>query len=186
MVQRPSGGTPGDGAMDGPFTPDDTVQVPGAERTVTVWQPDLSTAGLLQAPVGRFTDRSDWISLHAPGTSNPNGVPGLQVDGYFPDTSTFNTTHGWNQSVVLFAVLTVLIAARSGASRMAVSRGGDWTARFIADRPDSVWVRGVPTAGVVTVARQLAEAGQDLPVQPVAVGLQGDQGQVGQSGAADG
>jgi hypothetical protein len=39
------------------------------------------------------------------------------------------------------------------ASRMAVSRGGDWTARFIADRPDSVWVRGVPTAGVVTVAR---------------------------------
>ncbi|MGR6964245.1 hypothetical protein ACU610_07285 [Geodermatophilus sp. URMC 61] len=41
----------------------------------------------------------------------------------------------------------------AGASRMAVSRGGDWTARFIADRPDSVWVRGVPTAGVVTVAR---------------------------------
>jgi hypothetical protein len=39
------------------------------------------------------------------------------------------------------------------ASRMAVSRGGDWTARFIADRPQSVWVRGVPTAGVVTVAR---------------------------------
>src|SRR4051812_49765 len=41
----------------------------------------------------------------------------------------------------------------AGASRMAVSRGGDWTARFIADRPDLVWVRGVPTAGVVTVAR---------------------------------
>ncbi len=41
----------------------------------------------------------------------------------------------------------------AGASRMAVSRGGDWTARFIADQPDSVWVRGVPTAGVVTVAR---------------------------------
>jgi hypothetical protein len=39
------------------------------------------------------------------------------------------------------------------ASRMAVSRVGDWTARFIADRPESVWVRGVPTAGVVTVAR---------------------------------
>jgi hypothetical protein len=39
------------------------------------------------------------------------------------------------------------------ASRMAVSRVGDWTARFIADRPESVWVRGVPTAGVVMVAR---------------------------------
>jgi predicted ferric reductase len=37
--------------------------------------------------------------------------------------------------------------------RMAVSRSGDWTAQFIADRPSSVWVRGVPTAGVVTVAR---------------------------------
>ena len=24
------------------------------------------------------------------------GVPGLQIDGYFPDTSTSNTTHGWN------------------------------------------------------------------------------------------
>jgi len=41
----------------------------------------------------------------------------------------------------------------AGASRMAVSRGGDWTARFIAHPPASVWVRGVPTAGVVTVAR---------------------------------
>jgi hypothetical protein len=39
------------------------------------------------------------------------------------------------------------------ASRMAVSRGGDWTTAFIADKPESVWVRGVPTAGVVTVAR---------------------------------
>jgi hypothetical protein len=43
--------------------------------------------------------------------------------------------------------------ADADASRMAVSRVGDWTARFIADRPESVWVRGVPTAGVVTVAR---------------------------------
>jgi hypothetical protein len=41
----------------------------------------------------------------------------------------------------------------AGSSRMAVSRSGNWTARFIADPPDSVWVRGVPTAGVVTVAR---------------------------------
>ena len=31
-----------------------------------------------------------------PGTVNPSGVPGIQLDGYFPDTSTFNTTHGWN------------------------------------------------------------------------------------------
>jgi hypothetical protein len=24
------------------------------------------------------------------------GARGLQVDGYFPDNSSFNTTHGWN------------------------------------------------------------------------------------------
>jgi hypothetical protein len=41
----------------------------------------------------------------------------------------------------------------STAYRMAISRAGDWTERFIADRPESVWVRGVPTAGVVSVAR---------------------------------
>jgi hypothetical protein len=41
----------------------------------------------------------------------------------------------------------------STAYRMAVSRAGDWTAQFIADQPGSVWVRGVPTAGVVSVAR---------------------------------
>jgi hypothetical protein len=41
----------------------------------------------------------------------------------------------------------------AGASRMVVSCGGDWTARFIAEPPASVWLRGVPTAGVVTVSR---------------------------------
>ena len=42
------------------------------------------------------TDRSDWEGLNASGTVNPTGVPGLQIDGYFPDTSTSNGTHGWN------------------------------------------------------------------------------------------
>ncbi len=90
------GRRPGDGAVPRSCTPSDTVEVPGAEAAVTACLPDLTTAGLLQAPAGEFTDRADWISLHAPGTSNPSGVPGLQVDGYFPDTSVFNTTHGWN------------------------------------------------------------------------------------------
>lgn len=30
------------------------------------------------------------------GTRNPSGVPGIQIDGYFPDDSTSNPTHGWN------------------------------------------------------------------------------------------
>ncbi len=34
--------------------------------------------------------------LHSTATKNPSGVPGIQIDGYFHDDSTFNTTHGWN------------------------------------------------------------------------------------------
>ncbi|GGL96443.1 hypothetical protein [Nakamurella endophytica] len=46
------------------------------------------------------------------------------------------------------------MTAREGTGyRLAVSRAGDWTSRFIDDRPDHVWVRGVPTTGVGTVAR---------------------------------
>jgi hypothetical protein len=34
--------------------------------------------------------------LQPAGARNPSGIPGIQLDGYFPDTSTFNTDHGWN------------------------------------------------------------------------------------------
>src|SRR6476469_3002848 len=54
---------------------------------------DLTTASTVAT---NHTDASDWAGLNAPGTHNPNGVPGIQVDGYFPDTSTSNTHHGWN------------------------------------------------------------------------------------------
>lgn len=37
--------------------------------------------------------------------------------------------------------------------RVVISRAGDWTATAIADAPTIMWVRGVPTAGVATVAR---------------------------------
>lgn len=37
--------------------------------------------------------------------------------------------------------------------RLAVSRAGNWTADFIDDRPEAVWVRGVPTTGVGSVSR---------------------------------
>jgi hypothetical protein len=90
------GPEPGGGAVHQPCGEGDTVEVPDAEVAVTACLPDLTTAGLLQAPPGQYTDQSDWLALHTPGTTNPSGVPGLQVDGYFPDSSTFNTTHAWN------------------------------------------------------------------------------------------
>jgi hypothetical protein len=82
--------------VDRACTATDTVAVPGAEKSLTACLPDLTTAGLQQQPAGRYTDVADWTGLHQPGSTNPTGVPGLQVDGYFPDTSHLNTDHGWN------------------------------------------------------------------------------------------
>jgi hypothetical protein len=91
-------GPGGRGPAPGPraCTASDSVRVPGAGHAETACLPDITTAGLLTAAPGRYTDQADWVSLHAPGTTNPTGVPGLQVDGWFPDTSSFNTTHGWD------------------------------------------------------------------------------------------
>jgi hypothetical protein len=51
------------------------------------------------------TNRQDWDGLHADGTNNPTGVPGLQVDGYFRDDSHTNSNNGWfhdSQFVIRF------------------------------------------------------------------------------------
>ena len=65
--------------------------VKGAELQVSACLDDLTTAGTVASG---HTDQADWNGLHAAGTRNPSGVPGIQVDGYFPDTSTTNTNHG--------------------------------------------------------------------------------------------
>lgn len=36
--------------------------------------------------------------------------------------------------------------------RLAISRAGDWTSKFIDDMPSHIWVKGVPTAGMATIA----------------------------------
>ncbi len=71
----------------------DRITVPGAERQLSACLADLTTAG---TTLTGHTQPSDYLGLHAPGTVNPSGVPGIQIDGYFPDTSTMNTFHGWN------------------------------------------------------------------------------------------
>ena len=43
------------------------------------------------------TDASDWAGPARAGHARTRpACPGLQIDGYFPDTSTTNSTHGWN------------------------------------------------------------------------------------------
>ncbi len=76
----------------------DRITVPGAElQRVSPCLSDLTTTGLLAGGFDRmYTDAADFAGLHAPGTVHPRGVPGVQVDGYFPDTSTTNPLHGWN------------------------------------------------------------------------------------------
>ncbi len=67
-------------------------KVPGAELQVQACSADMTS--LAQAATDR-TDATDWAGLFPVEQQNPSNVPGLQIDGYFPDTSTFNTTHGW-------------------------------------------------------------------------------------------
>jgi hypothetical protein len=68
-------------------------QVPGARRQDADHCPDLTTRTLGTD----HTRQSDWAGLHALETVNPAGadpitdpIPGIQIDGYFPDDSTTN------------------------------------------------------------------------------------------------
>ena len=70
-----------------------SISVPGAEKQDKICLADLTTKYLVA--VNR-TDISDWVTLHSQATRNPPGaVPGIQIDGYFPDTSTTNGYFGW-------------------------------------------------------------------------------------------
>ncbi|MFE0648720.1 tannase/feruloyl esterase family alpha/beta hydrolase [Streptomyces sp. NPDC059534] len=71
----------------------DRLHVPGAEHQQAACLEDLTTAGLAGTP---YTDMADQAGLAAKGTRNPAGVPGVQIDGYFPDDSRLNATHGWS------------------------------------------------------------------------------------------
>ncbi|MEI5100811.1 tannase/feruloyl esterase family alpha/beta hydrolase [Streptomyces sp. PmtG] len=73
--------------------PAERLRVPGAEKTVGACLRDLTTAGTIASG---HTDPADWAGLEAPGTRSPSGVPGVQLDGYFPDSSRTNPTHGWD------------------------------------------------------------------------------------------
>lgn len=68
------------------------LHVPGAEHQQSACLGDLTTTGLAGTP---YTDMADQAGLSAKGTRNPSGVPGVQIDGYFPDSSRLNSTHGW-------------------------------------------------------------------------------------------
>jgi hypothetical protein len=80
-------------ATGGPCANAGAIQVPGAELQRVECHDDLSATTL--AATGR-SDISDWAGLHSKKTVNPPAGAGIQIDGYFPDDSTTNTTYGWN------------------------------------------------------------------------------------------
>ena len=55
----------------------DAIRVPGAERQQAFCLDDLTTTGLVATG---HTDMSHWLPLHASGTRNPSGVPGIQIE----------------------------------------------------------------------------------------------------------
>ncbi|MCE7011048.1 tannase/feruloyl esterase family alpha/beta hydrolase [Kibdelosporangium philippinense] len=69
------------------------VAVPGAAYAKQSCLDDLTTTGTLRTG---HTVQADWAGLTSAGFPLVSAVPGIQVDGYFPDTSKTNTTHGWN------------------------------------------------------------------------------------------
>ncbi|WP_103340451.1 tannase/feruloyl esterase family alpha/beta hydrolase [Amycolatopsis sp. CA-126428] len=70
-----------------------SVHVPGAEVSVAACLDDLTTTGTVASG---HTVEADWAGLTSAGLPTFGAVPGVQVDGYFPDTSTANANHGWN------------------------------------------------------------------------------------------
>jgi hypothetical protein len=75
---------------DGPCA---SIRVPMAEKQVVSCLSELTTAGTVATG---HTVAADWAGLTHAALPQPRGVPGVQIDGYFPDTSTTNTNHGWN------------------------------------------------------------------------------------------
>ena len=91
---------PSAGAEEG--SPCEDVQgpmVPGAERQDADRCPDLTTRALAIEPGQDHTRPGDYNALQAAETRNPAGppgtnlIPGIQIDGYFPDSSTTNCSN---------------------------------------------------------------------------------------------
>ncbi|GAA3378923.1 tannase/feruloyl esterase family alpha/beta hydrolase [Streptomyces sannanensis] len=82
----------GEGTKDGHCSRLNLLRIPGAAHQQASCLDELTTAGTVGSG---HTDPADWAGLTPKDLATPTGVPGIQIDGYFPDTSTTNTNHGW-------------------------------------------------------------------------------------------
>jgi hypothetical protein len=81
------------GTPDGHCAGRSQLRVPGAAYQEADCLEELTTAGTVASG---HTDPADYAGLTPKDLATPSGVPGIQIDGYFPDTSTTNTDHGWH------------------------------------------------------------------------------------------
>ncbi|GHH30173.1 tannase/feruloyl esterase family alpha/beta hydrolase [Lentzea cavernae] len=75
--------------------PTSATTVPGAEHQESARLADLTTTGLVTTG---HTDPADWAGLTSAALPVPGPVPGIQIDGYFPDTSRTNTNNSGHDS----------------------------------------------------------------------------------------
>ncbi|MGW0330766.1 3-hydroxybutyrate oligomer hydrolase family protein [Streptomyces sp. NPDC003011] len=68
-------------------------RVPGAVHQQADCLVELTTAGTVASG---HTDPADFAGLSPKDLPTPSGVRGIQIDGYFPDSSATNTNHGWH------------------------------------------------------------------------------------------
>ncbi|MDI3403756.1 tannase/feruloyl esterase family alpha/beta hydrolase [Streptomyces cavernicola] len=69
------------------------LHIPDAAHQQAACLDELTTAGTMASG---HTDPADWAGLTPEALPVPRGVPGIQIDGYFPDSSRSNTNHSWN------------------------------------------------------------------------------------------
>ncbi|WP_107407893.1 tannase/feruloyl esterase family alpha/beta hydrolase [Streptomyces sp. CC77] len=108
------------------------LRIPGAEHQQVSCLAELTTAGTVASG---HTDPADWAGLTPGGLAVPSGVPGVQLDGYFPDTSTTNTNHGWNHD----AQFVIRLPARWNGGLVVAGTPGN-REQYANDRAIADWV----------------------------------------------
>jgi len=108
------------------------ARVPLAQHQNAACLDELTTAGTVGSG---HTVPADWAGLTPQGLPQPSGVPGVQVDGYFPDSSVTNTNHGWNHD----AQFTLRLPDRWNGGLVVTGTPGN-RAQYANDRAISDWV----------------------------------------------
>ncbi|WP_026453365.1 tannase/feruloyl esterase family alpha/beta hydrolase [Saccharomonospora iraqiensis] len=108
------------------------IRVPSARHQVSACLDDLTTAGTVHSG---HTDPADWAGLTQESLPVPDPVPGVQIDGYFPDDSTTNTTHGWDHDAQF-----VLRLPADWNGGLVVSGSPGNREQYAVDRAISDWV----------------------------------------------